>query len=283
MLLFLAACVVMGPGTGMTEPTAYAQEGAATVRKLLYYNPDSDYQVLIEMVSSFNQFLRSSGVNVEFQAVSRSAVLEDQLSNTTSWYAIVSSAYLKDAKNRKDVPGLEPLMVPSLYGKTHFSKLLVTTSAGQSAQGSWRGKRIAAAATDSDPKRAVQAIVRTLKDNGINTDGAVVVPVSKDIDALLSLSFGQADAALVAPSSLEVLKRIQRTAAERTKIIATTKPSLYPPFCSVAGRPGAADVQAMVTLLEKMSRDPAGKQVLRALGFDQWVPYRASMLTTGGE
>ena len=41
----------------------------------------------------------------------------------------------------------------------------------------------------------------------------MVVPVAKDIDALFALTFGHVQGALVTPSSLDVLKKVNPNAA----------------------------------------------------------------------
>ncbi len=56
--------------------------------------------------------------------------------------------------------------------------------------------------------------------------GVHVIPVAKDIDALLALSFGQVQAALVTPDSVEVLKRINPGASAKFRTVYTTSPIL---------------------------------------------------------
>ena len=65
------------------------------------------------------------------------------------------------------------------------------------------------------------ATISKLKDDLQKGDKPVtpgmVIPVAKDIDALFALTFGHVQGALVTPSSLDVLKRVNPAAAASAK------------------------------------------------------------------
>lgn len=63
----------------------------------------------------------------------------------------------------------------------------------------------------------------------LGVTGARIVTVPKDIDALLALSFGQVDAALVTPISVDVLREVNPQVASKFRILAETAKILRSP------------------------------------------------------
>lgn len=139
-------------------------------------------------------------------------------------------------------------------------------------------KNIATAVTGDDPAKEAQAMLGLLRQGGMHVDGTLVIHVSKDIDAVLALTFGQAHAALVTSNSIDVLKRINPSAAASLRTVYTTEPILRPPLCVVGDPPSPSQIAAVAAVFTQLLTDVDGKKVMYTLGIDAWVPFEPSML-----
>lgn len=237
---------------------------------LLFYDPDANHQAIVNITSWFNTYLRDSGSGLSFQPVKDRAAFESLLGEPSTKFAIVSSAFLREGKEK----GLSALLVPSSSGDVYYRKKLIDRGQGQ--LGDLSGANIAATVTDRS--RGGEVVLESLRAAGIEIGSAHIIPVSKDIDALLALSFGQVQAALVTPSSVEVLKRINPAAVASFRTVLETKPILRSPLCSVTKNTTAEEREKITAAIKKMVEDENGRKATRTLGFDQWVPYEPRML-----
>jgi ABC-type amino acid transport substrate-binding protein len=256
-------------GAALASPLARADE---TRRLVVFYDPDANHKAILNITAWFNKFLDDSKLGLSFQPVQGRADFEKMLGKKEVAFAIVSSRYLREHKDG----GLVPLLVPSAAGNTRFEKLLLDKGQGQ--KGQLEGKRVAATATSADPKQAAQAILATLGEAGLDVDGVIALPVAKDIDALLALSFGQVEAALVTANSLQVLRGINPKAVESFRLVFKTKGSLYPPLCAVDGRADKTEREAFARVVQAMAKHAEGRKAMQTLGFDTWVPFAPEML-----
>ncbi len=259
-VVFLALALAIG--VGAREPA----HGGSDQRLIAFYDPDANHQAILSIMNGFNAFLKNEGVPLRFQPVMSTEKLEELLRSSSVDFAIVSSSYLKEHPSR-----LKPLLVPEANGQHSYRKVLIDRGVGEP---NLAGKNIAA--TTGEGKDRGSTVLAMLKRAGIPADGALVIPVAKDVDALLALSFGQVQAALVTPTSVEVLKRINPVAAKSLRKIYETDPILRAPLCAV----GTATNTQLLAALQRMEQDPDGRRAIRSLGFDRWVVYQSNM---GGE
>ena len=246
--------------------------GANDTGLVLFYDPDANHKAILRITSLFNEYLHEVRPDLEFQPVHSRKAFERLLKDDRAVFAIVSSSYLQEARSN----ALTPLAVPSSEGDVYFHKVLVDTGSGSARD--LRGKRVAATATASDPAAASAAIVSALEAENVSVDGVIVIPVSKDIDALLAVSFGQADVALVTPMSLVVVSRINPGAAKSFRVRFKTRPALRPPLCAVGKRAARDERAAFAEAILTMHEHSAGNKAIRTLGFDQWLEYEDGML-----
>ena len=169
----------------------------------------------------------------------------------------------------------EPMLVPASGGSSFYSKVLVDSGRGD--PGDLRGRAVAATVLSANAEVALKETLEVLRRGGNKVDGARGIPVSKDIDALLALTFGQVQAALVTPDSIEVLKKINPS-APKFRVVFKTEPILRPPLCEVGKRSSARDKAALVSALMEMSKDELGQKTIKAMGFDQWAAFESGML-----
>lgn len=247
---------------------ACALVGASDGRHgLLFYDPDANHQAIVDITSAFNGYLARVSGALTFQPVQDRAAFEGLLRDHQGEFAIVSSQYLRQSK------GLSPLLVPTAKGDPFYKKLLVDT--GNGAAGALEGKAIAATLTGED--RSGQAVLALLREGGVKVNGAVIVPVSKDIDALLALSFGQVQAALVTQASIDVLTKLKPRLVADIRTVYQTPRILRSPLCAI-GDVSSDRKKEFVDAMRSMASDTEGSAAMRTMGFDQWVSFDPGML-----
>jgi ABC-type amino acid transport substrate-binding protein len=241
---------------------------------LVYYDPDANYQAIVAITSLYNAFFRTARIDLTFQPVQTRAAFEKLVGKESASFAIVSSEYLLKVSSPVK---LTPLLVPSSAGDTSYRKLLVDRGSGD-GRPDWSGKRIATTVVGANPLAARLAVLELLRRAGIRSSDVSVIMVSKDIDALMAISYGTVDAAVVSPGSLAVHRRIQPKAAAALRTVFQTDPILRSPLCIVANRASSARRDRVVEALRRMGKDKIGREAILSMGFDQWVPFDTGML-----
>lgn len=236
---------------------------AMAAHRILLYDPDANHAALLGFASWLNNFFEAKGKDWVLEPFQSEDAFAKALTAPTSQFAIVQSGYLKRAH---DVM-LTPIALPAVNGKVFYQKLLFDTGTGTA--GDLSGKSIAATVPDQD----TSVVLETLRRAKINTKNAAVISVSKDIDALLGLSFGEADAALVTQESVEVLKKVNPGVMAGLRLVFETPKILRSPLCVVASRATTQEQQDLLSLLQEMAQHATGKEILNDMGYATWVKY----------
>jgi len=238
--------------------------------QVLLFDPDGSYGNLQELTSYFQKFLDKQSPGWTFQAVRQRSVFEDLVKQPGKRLAIVSSEYLRSGGTGK----LTPLLVPAVGDDYYYRKLLVDNGTGDKK--ALADKSIAVTNVNGAASPQARALVAEL--GSLGATNASLVNVPKDVDALMALYFGQVDAALVTPSSIDVLKRVNPVAAGALRVLFEFGKLLRPPLCAPMKSMPPAQVDAMTKIMKSMSEDTNGKEVMRRMGFDNWVPFAQDML-----
>lgn len=242
-----------------------AQEAAGQGSGIIvYFDPDANHQSISQISRSFSRYLGNAGIGLTLQPVQSRERFEELLEDPDTKFALVASAYLQDAEDGT----LDPILIPTAGNTRYYRKVLVDT--GQGTAGDLQGAAIAATVFGEDASDGAESVLGILETGGVEVDGASVIPVSKDIDALLALSFGQVRAALVTRGSIAVMRRINPEAASTFRTVFTTRPILRSPLCTVSGRASRAERASLISALQEMAEDTAGRRVLLRMGFDGW-------------
>ncbi|MCC6810434.1 MAG: PhnD/SsuA/transferrin family substrate-binding protein [Deltaproteobacteria bacterium] len=240
--------------------------------RIVYFDPDANHQAIVNTISLFNDFLNEANLGLVFQPVSTASSLHDLVAGNQAEFAILSANVLRNSKSLN----LAPILVPSSGGDIYYRKSLV--DAGGGTPDDLEGKGVAVTVSGGDTASAAQQILEGLRNAGHHVKSISVIPVSKDVDALLALSFGQVAAALVTDKSVEVLKRINPSAAAGLRTIFQTQPILRSPLCSV-GAVSIARKKQLSDAFKKMAASRAGGRAMQTMGFDQWTDFEGRMLT----
>ena len=230
--------------------------------KFLFFDPGANQFDIQALSGAFSRFLEHVDADISFQVVRDANALNTMLHDSQVQFVMVNSEFVRTYGD-----GLAPLMVPTVGGDAYYRKLLIDT--GKTLNKNLRGKGVAASwvAGNRDSSRVTAELA------SIGVAGARLIAVPKDIDALLALSFGQVDAALVTPSSVEVLRQVNPQVASSFRVIAETKKILRSPVCVVGGRPSSQQVASMVKALTTMSSQSDGRDLMRRLAFDGWTKF----------
>jgi ABC-type uncharacterized transport system substrate-binding protein/ABC-type phosphate/phosphonate transport system substrate-binding protein len=232
-------------------------------RTVIFYDPDANHEAILQITSWFTEFLRTVDPKLKLQPVRSTAAFEKMMNNGQVDFAILPSSYVA----RKQSGGkIVPLLVPSSKGEVKYRKALFQQN------GSSKMATVAAATSNT------KEVLKMLSSAGVKTDGVTIIPVSKDIDALLALVFGQVDGALVMAESMEVIKTIQPGADQQLKKVQDTRAITRTPLCAIPEAVPADYQQKLVTAMKQMNKNASGARAMRTLGLDSWVGFEASML-----
>jgi ABC-type uncharacterized transport system substrate-binding protein len=247
-----------------TKPPQETPGAKTGPRLVVFYDPDANPEVILQVSSWFTKFLQSIDPDLKLQPVRSVGAFEQLKAKGLVSFAILPSSYV-----RANLKGgtIVPLLLPSAKGSVFYQKVLFAKTKDA------KPKTLAVTAAGASTKDLAKA----LADAGIPMDGVTVIPVSKDVDALLALVFGQVDAAVVKVESLEVVKAIQPAAAATLQKLRETKPITRPPFVALSGV--SSEEQAkVVAAMKTMNKNPSGARAMRSLGVDAWTAFDASML-----
>ena len=250
--------------TLLIPTVAHAAEG-----HVYFYDPDANHKAILNIASSFNAFFANAHTEMTLQPVVSAELLESLIKDSKDDFLIVSSGYLKRGRI-----SAKALLVPTSNGDPFYRKMLVDR--GKQEDPPQLGSL--AVASGGDPSGRVQKeLLESLRQRGLSVGGTTIIPVSKDIDALLALSFGQVQSALVTSASVDVLKKMNPTSAKSLRVIFESAPILRTPLCALDSV-SVAKRELIVALFAKMTADPDGQRAMKAMGLDAWIPFDAGMM-----
>lgn len=243
-----------------------------------FFSPDWRPPDLGPLGSALETALASGGMRMTFQAFTRYEDFERYIIEKPPDF-LLAPDWVRNP-GHASFPHLSVVARPSRRGRTAYRKALMSRPGIDS---------IDALA------RASVATTRHATDNGapsevlapfhLRNDSTRLVPVPKDVDALLALSFGQVDGALVTSEQYDQLARSNPTEAARLRVLGFSPEVPLPPVFATAG----VDVALTDRLRERLlhlADDPDGARALALLGFDAFVaapqPSSPKAKATGG-
>lgn len=235
---------------------------------ILLYDPDANHQAIINIVVEVNAYLHATDPDLEFQPLTNRKDFERLAATPEARFAIISANVLRAGAAR-----LHPLLVPSTDGAVFYHKLLLAKKADLTTL---RGKKVAVAIENS--AESTNEVIKLITEAGMPADGAYIITVSKDLDAVMALAFGQVDAALVTGTSVEAIRTVNPAAVASFKTVAQTKKVLRSPLCAFAGRTGAEEQEKLTRAWLQMADDERGRRAMHTMAIDRWVRFEPAML-----
>lgn len=228
-----------------------------------FFSPDWRPPDLGKLAVAVEGALAAGNVDVSFQAFTRYEDFERQVHEKPPVF-MIAPAWLDGESGHRLGVTLAVIARPVRHGKTTYRKALMTRPGIDSIDDLARGS--IAATLHSTSEGSPTAVLDAFH---LAADSAKVVPVPKDVDALLALSFGQVDAALVTSEQYDLLAETRPADAERLRVLAFSPEVKLPPvFVCDQADPELRD--RLRDVLLRMTELPEGPVVLQLLGFDRF-------------
>lgn len=241
--------------------TALPVRAEADPPELFFFNPDWTTGNLNVLTEAVDHYIAENELDLRFQAFARYEDFKKQLHARRPAFVIVP-AWVEDDDDLE--VRLSRLAHPVRDGQRSYRKALMARSDIKSAT-ELNGASIAAAAIGTGPRDPKSVLGHF----GLSDSNAAIIPVPKDIDALLALSFGQVDAALVTLAQLEQLQKLNPNSTKNLHVL-DFSPAV--PFPSLASTEYADtdDIAALQQSLPKIDTSGSGRALLKVLGFDRF-------------
>lgn len=247
----------------VTVPWVHAQDGDEAAPTLFYfYSPDWRPADLNDLTASIETLVARHDIDLRFQAFAHYDDFLARIQHETPAY-LVAPSWLE----KVDVLGfvIEPIARPRRGTLYSYRKALMAGEGVDGFEALSRGT-IAATVYTMGPGGA-----RGLLDTfNLDATTAKVIPVAKDIDALLALSFGQVQAALVTSAQFNMPERANPKITDELEALAFS-PAI--PFPGVYATERASDDsrERMAAVLGALGDDDGGRELLRLFGYDAFV------------
>ncbi len=236
------------------------------VEKTVYfYSSETNINNFSLLKSEFDTWLQAHG-GFRFQPFSEKGQFELQLHANPTGVFLVSSRHFRDLRRDLD---LEPVLVGSFRGRSTYKKILITRKEVTEFPPK---KRLIIASAGSE--EYARTLLKQMAGDRLTPDDFRILTVPKDIDALMSVGFGMADAALATERSLEKLADLNPTLYRGTVKQAESEEVMLPIVAVKAGR--VSETRALIQQFEVMSDQAEGRRKLKLLGLDGWTPLTES-------
>jgi len=234
---------------------------------IYFYNPETNINNFASLKKEFDFYLSRFG-GYQFQPFSERELFEKLITNKKDGIFIISSWHYKKLKER--IP-IEPIMVAITKNKSTCRRVFSTTRviSDISLLG---GMNVASASSEDFTKNI---LVQMFGENKGNIAASIkILSVPKDIDALMSVGFGMADAAVTTDNSLTKLAGINRKLHDKLKQLLISDETLLP----IVAIPKPLDENhlKLAKIVKDMETVAEGKNKLNMLGFDGWKTLNES-------
>lgn len=232
------------------------QAGEGSPVTLFFYSPETNVNNFSVLKAEFETYLAPVGGH-RFQPFSDRETFEKRLATASDGLFLLSSWHYTQLAAKHP---LEPLLVGHARGGPIQRHLLFSTESDVSAL---RGRRIATAGTKDFARNLLREMLPG-REELMDTIDLLVVP--KDIDALMAVGFGAAQAAIATEGGVEKLARINAKQAKALQAVGKARESLLPVVAAARGVDGKS--RNLLKLLSQMDSTPEGRSRLQLLGID---------------
>ncbi|MBN1960494.1 MAG: PhnD/SsuA/transferrin family substrate-binding protein [Deltaproteobacteria bacterium] len=240
--------------------------------QIYFFDPDINYVALIKATELLNKYLSQIDNSFNFVPLQNQHDFEKLLNQDRPGFVIINSKLFSTINNLHKIT---PLLVPSVDNSAFYKKVLVKNTNNILEKSS--KLTIAVSGIPSNINSNTKYVFNLIDTSNFNIQNTIILPVSKDIDALLALSFNQVDIALVTNQSFEVLLKINPSAVKQLTVFGTTKPILRSLLCSVNNYNDIKIVNKLTDAFLNMQNNDLGKQILALLGFDNFIKFNTSI------
>lgn len=239
---------------------------AEKLTSVYFYNPEINISRNSTLKQKLDNFLTQQG-NYQFQPVTDSKIFS-QLTQTQPQSVFIMSSWLFQTLINKSE--LTARLVGVKNKTPYFKKLLVIHQDHQ--QTDTANLIIASTGAPSYSRSVLQNILESSYANSGSIKASQILHVPKDLDALLSVGFGMAQAALSTEDSLNQLKRFYSNQHKKLSILGSSAPLMR--ALVVTPKAASPQVNQLVETLEHMEQHQAGKLSLSLIGLDRWMQFK---------
>jgi len=217
-----------------------------------FYSSETNINNFKLLKMEFDNYLSGFG-DYEFQPFKEKEMFENHIKDKKRCLILLSSWHYR---NIYKTYSIRPFLVGVRDGDIYQKRILVTSSGtGNSVTLEEAKKNKIASASSIQHTRSVLAEIFGEKGAAESAD---ILTVPKDIDALMSVSFGMSRSALTTENSLEKLKTINPALYKNIIPLAEGKKELLPVLAVPEGF--ANDSDKIIKIIENMQTDPKDKK-----------------------
>lgn len=248
--LLCACCLLLCCGAVSTQ--------AETI-VVYHFNPESHSDRNLVLKNTFDQYFQVSH-NIQLQPVDDRATFAALIANKPASLFIMSDWQYHQLESSNN--DLTPYLRGIKDGNDTFRKLLIGK-----APLSPQHATLAVSGTED----YVYSLLGSMRLNTapLPMQQLRLLTVPKDIDALLAVSFGMADAALATENSYEKYELLYRNEYQLLKVLGTSTPQKR--LVVALYRQHLPALQVALEALLDMSQSPNGQLGLKLLGLDEWT------------
>lgn len=242
---------------------ARAQASGATIH---FYSPETNINNFGTLKAEFDGFFAGVGGH-KFQPYGDRAAFEKALAGGMGLFLMSSWHYPQLATKA----AWQPTLIGQLREKATQRHVLCAKK-GIAGVAALKGAKVASAGNKAFTLNLLADLLGAEHRTLVTEQN--VLPVPKDIDALMAIGFGVAQAAVATEGGLD---RLAKTNARQHEALAQLAkgPERLLPIVAAPAQPDAA-CQALLKVLAGMGADAEGQQRLRLLGLDALAPVTDS-------
>lgn len=245
---------------------AYITESGADDKiPICFYSSETNINNFKSLKMEFDSYLAKFGA-YEFQPFDNRETFEKHIKAQKKVVVIVSGWHYSKIHEQYS---LKPLIVGILNGKNSQKRILLSGEKSPDTDAAIKGT-----IASSSNIEYTKAIIREMLVKKEAADSLRILTVPKDVDALMSVGFDMAKAALTTEAAFNTLKTLDPILYKKLKILAEGKESLLPILA--APKDFAPEAEKIVTILKNMSNDSAGMNIIKMLDLDGFKPFDPS-------
>lgn len=219
--------------------------------KIYFYSTDININNFKALKISFDSYIKDYG-DYKFQPFSNKNTFEKQIQYDDS-ILLLSSWHYKILSKKYN---LEALLVAQKKGSITDTKVLV------GKKNSRKKGLITSAYNTPYTKEILSELIKN------DTKNSPILIVPKEIDALMSVSFGMSDFALVSKDSLYFLQKINPSLTKDFKIFHESEPKYR---IVLAKNTIQQSNKQIITIFNNMTRNTKGRDILEMMDIDKLV------------
>jgi hypothetical protein len=231
---------------------------------ILFYNPEININNFASVKALFDKYLSAYG-NYKFQPFNKRKIFEDSIEKIDSPKLLILSSWHYRSLNKKI--SLIPTLIAVRNGKFTFKKTLLGRKPISTID-DLAEKTVASSGSRENTLDQLREMLG--KDNAELLSNIRILNVPKDIDALMSVAFGVAHAAITTEASLKQIEEINPKLKEKLTVLLTSGEILMPIVSVATQESKKENVDELINVLIKMNSTKSGRAKLAALSMDGW-------------